>query len=154
MATEGGPMPRRTCQRTRYPLPIRCLAILLAVSVSVPGLAAQSFDGGGSSYARKTRDWDYAGPANAAPIPRAADNSDENNPLPKLRCGDGLAADAVLSPQHSNAGQRGDITVAQPKTWQFHRMSALQQGLLRELAGVSLQAPTQLDPAEQNAAHG
>jgi len=145
-------MPRRTCQRTRYPLPIRCLAILLAVSVSVPGLAAQSFDGGGSSYARKTRDWDYAGPANAAPIPRAADNSDENNPLPKLRCGDGLAADAVLSQRNSNADQWGDITVAQPKIWQFERMSALLDGLLRDVEGVSLQDLTQLDPSQQNAA--
>lgn len=50
------------------------------------------------------------------------------------------------------ADKWGDITIAQPKIWQFERVSALLDGLLRDVEGVSLADLTQLDPNQQNAA--
>jgi hypothetical protein len=48
--------------------------------------------------------------------------------------------------------QWGSITVAQPKIWQFERVSSLLDGLLRDVEGISLTDLTQLDPNAQNAA--
>lgn len=46
----------------------------------------------------------------------------------------------------------GEITIAQPKVWQYERVNALLDGLLRDVEGVSLADLTQLDPNKQNAA--
>jgi hypothetical protein len=46
----------------------------------------------------------------------------------------------------------GSITIAQPKIWQFERVSSLLDGLLRDVEGVSMADLTQLDPNAQNAA--
>ena len=46
----------------------------------------------------------------------------------------------------------GEITVAQPKIWQYERVNALLDGLLRDVEGVSLADLVQLNPSAQNAA--
>jgi hypothetical protein len=61
----------------------------------------------------------------------------------------------ALPPQHHPdrpGDEWGEITVAQPKIWQFDRVSSLLDGLLRDVEGVSLSDLTQLDPNAQNAA--
>ena len=70
-----------------------------------------------------------------------------------LSC-DGVIGD-IGSPtpnRSSQADDWGSITVAHPKVWQFERVSALLDGLLRDVEGVSLSDLTQLDPNAQNAA--
>jgi hypothetical protein len=46
----------------------------------------------------------------------------------------------------------GDITIAQPKIWQFERISVLLDGLLRDIEGVSMPDLTKLDARAENAA--
>src|SRR5258708_5027078 len=48
--------------------------------------------------------------------------------------------------------QWGEITIAQPKIWQYERITALLDGLLRDVEGVSLEDLTRLNPSSQNAA--
>jgi hypothetical protein len=50
------------------------------------------------------------------------------------------------------ADRWGEITIAQPKVWQYERVNALLDGLLRDVEGVSLADLTRLDPNQQNAA--
>lgn len=51
-----------------------------------------------------------------------------------------------------NANKGGEITIAQPKVWQYERVNSLLDGLLRDVEGVSLADLTRLDPNQQNAA--
>ena len=46
----------------------------------------------------------------------------------------------------------GEITIAPPKVWQYERVNALLDGLLRDVEGVSMADLVQLDPNKQNAA--
>jgi len=46
----------------------------------------------------------------------------------------------------------GEISIGQPKIWQFERVNSLLDGLLRDIEGVSLQDLIRLDPNAQNAA--
>jgi hypothetical protein len=71
----------------------------------------------------------------------------------KLAC-DELDPTSSPAPSRRNsaADAFGDITIAQPKIWQFERISSLLDGLLRDVEGVSLGDLTQLDPNQQNAA--
>jgi hypothetical protein len=89
-------------------------------------------------------------------IPPAAPQPADGAPAPAVRNTDitcpGLAA---LPPNASHTKDQdswGSITIAQPKIWQFERVSALLDGLLRDVEGVSLADLTQLDPNAQNAA--
>ena len=91
-------------------------------------------------------------------IPGAVERSDiavapEPETNGKLGC-DELGPTSSPAPSHRNsaADAFGDITIAQPKIWQFERISSLLDGLLRDVEGVSLGDLTQLDPNQQNAA--
>lgn len=57
-----------------------------------------------------------------------------------------------LPGRNQYADRWGEITIAQPKIWQYERVSALLDGLLRDVEGVSLADLTQLNPNNQNAA--
>jgi hypothetical protein len=83
----------------------------------------------------------------ASPDPPAAD-------LAKLSCNQPDPNADTVQPNRTNpaADMYGDITIAQPKIWQFERVSSLLDGLLRDVEGVSLGDLTQLDPSQQNAA--
>lgn len=59
---------------------------------------------------------------------------------------------ALPSAPAKEVNEWGSITVAQPKIWQFERVSALLDGLLRDVEGVSMTDLTQLNPNAQNAA--
>jgi hypothetical protein len=73
---------------------------------------------------------------------------------PRLACFDHDLENTglVRSQRNPQADLWGDVTVAQPKIWQFERVSALLDGLLRDVEGVSLGDLTQLDPSQQNGA--
>jgi hypothetical protein len=45
----------------------------------------------------------------------------------------------------------GDISIAQPKIWQYERVNTYLDGLLRDVEGISVSDLTQLDPNAQNA---
>jgi hypothetical protein len=87
--------------------------------------------------------------APAAPPPAALDISSK-----RLTCKDPdlIGPDVLPSRRNAEADKWGDITVAQPKIWQFERVNALLDGLLRDVEGVSLGDLTQLDPSQQNGA--
>jgi hypothetical protein len=72
----------------------------------------------------------------------------------RMACEDSQQAGGfpVKSHRNAEADKWGDITIAQPKIWQFERVSALLDGLLRDVEGISLGDLTQLDPSQQNAA--
>jgi hypothetical protein len=56
------------------------------------------------------------------------------------------------SEETRHAAERwGDISIAQPKIWQYERVNTYLDGLLRDVEGVSLSDLTQLDPNAQNA---
>jgi hypothetical protein len=57
----------------------------------------------------------------------------------------------VTKSDPSAADQWGDISIAQPKIWQYERVNTYLDGLLRDVEGVSLTDLTQLDPNAQNA---
>src|SRR5580704_10674677 len=78
----------------------------------------------------------------------------------------GLPASRAALPQQSSTGEGapapdtgpyvqgnnrfGEITVAQPKIWQYERVNSLLDGLLRDVQGVSLADLTSLDPNAPN----
>lgn len=61
----------------------------------------------------------------------------------------GIGTGGSVSPR---AAEWGEITVAQPKIWEFERVSSMLDGLLQDVEGVSLSDLTNLDPNKQNAA--
>jgi hypothetical protein len=116
----------------------------------------------GANLPAPVSDWATAGTpssrsnadARALEIPAAADEA--KAPLACPGAGTDPAAH-TLNPLTGislpeQADDWGIITVAQPKIWQFERVSALLDGLLRDVEGVSLADLTQLDPNAQNAA--
>lgn len=95
-------------------------------------------------------------PATAKPEGGKAATEKRGVPGGPLAC-----ADYGREPQSNNVtpsgpakevNEWGNITVAQPKIWQFERVSALLDGLLRDVEGVSMKDLLQLDPNAQNAA--
>jgi hypothetical protein len=54
--------------------------------------------------------------------------------------------------QKQKADEWGEITVAQPKIWQYERVNSLLDGLLRDVEGVSLSDLTALNPNASNGA--
>jgi len=145
-------------QRLSHCLPRQTLSFLLVWLVAFPGGAWQPLS------ARTP-----AAPATPAlPRPFVVGNSSETNADPPVHPADPGVPDPPPathwsceqpsnvptnpSPRNPNADAWGEITVAQPKIWQFERVSALLDGLLRDVEGVSLADLTQLDPNAQNAA--
>jgi hypothetical protein len=55
-------------------------------------------------------------------------------------------------PMQNSGDEWGEITIAQPKVWQYERVNALLDGLLRDVEGISVADLTRLDPSQQNAA--
>jgi hypothetical protein len=149
-------VPRPTSQRNRHPLPLRILAAILSALLSAPAFAAQPEYRIGEGTAETNRARNamievMSGGAIHDPNPVDAIPSTPTNNLP---CQDSeLKLGTVLqSRRNPEADKWGDITVAQPKIWQFERVSALLDGLLRDVEGISLGDLTQLDPSQQNAA--
>jgi hypothetical protein len=60
-------------------------------------------------------------------------------------------SDAQAS-QKEKADQWGEITVAQPKIWQYERVNSLLDGLLRDVEGVSMSDLIALNPNASNSA--
>jgi hypothetical protein len=60
-------------------------------------------------------------------------------------------ASARTDDQRHAAERWGDISIAQPKIWQYERVNTYLDGLLRDVEGVSVSDLTQLDPNSQNA---
>jgi IPT/TIG domain-containing protein len=57
-----------------------------------------------------------------------------------------------LNVDDRHAAERwGDISIAQPKIWQYERVNTYLDGLLRDVEGISVSDLTQLDPNAQNA---
>jgi len=78
-------------------------------------------------------------PADPAPVPAPA-------PLPPPP-----AAPAV-PPNDEEARKWGEITVGQPKIWQYERVNSLLDGLLRDVEGISTSDLIGLDPNTPNGA--
>jgi hypothetical protein len=135
----------RQANRAVYPLSMRLLSLTLSGTLLLQGVVGQAQNGGGQqSTGRESR-----GPSTPAVPP--------NNfaiPRNRLKClnSDFRRGEVSLSVRNPEADRWGDITVAQPKIWQFERVSALLDGLLRDVEGVSLGDLTQLDPSQQNGA--
>jgi len=64
----------------------------------------------------------------------------------------GRTSSLTANPNALTPSDWGEVTVAQPKIWQFERVDALLDGLLRDIEGVSLADLVRLDPNAQNAA--
>src|ERR1700722_11045262 len=135
----------RQANLTVYPLSMRLLSLALSGTLLLQGVVGQAQTGDRQqSTGRESR-----GPRTAAAPP----NNDEI-PRNRLKClnSDFRRGEVLLSVRNPEADRWGDITVAQPKIWQFERVSALLDGLLRDVEGVSLGDLTQLDPSQQNGA--
>ncbi len=91
-------------------------------------------------------------PAPTAPDPQSDGTTFKCPPLPNDP--DNFLSRDSNSPLHPHkpGDEWGEITVAQPKIWQFDRVSSLLDGLLRDVEGVSLSDLIQLNPNSQNAA--
>jgi len=63
-----------------------------------------------------------------------------------------LAATPAPNPIGADINRWGEITVAQPKIWQYERVDSLLDGLLRDVQGVSLADLTSLNPNATNGA--
>ena len=74
--------------------------------------------------------------------PASINNGDNGTGRERYTCKDfNINATPVLTHRNPEADKWGDITVAQPKIWQFERVSALLDGLLRDVEGISLGDP-------------
>ena len=149
---------RRQANLTVYPFWMRLLSVTLSGALLLQGVVAQTQSGAGQQpTGRASRGRSaLAIPPNNDPIPPNNDPiplSNDSNP-PRLKClnSDFKRGEVSLSVRNAEADRWGDITVAQPKIWQFERMSALLDGLLQDVEGVSLGDLTQLDPSQQNGA--
>jgi hypothetical protein len=124
---------------------MRLLSLTLSGTLLLQGPAAQGQNGDAQqSTGRESR-----GPSTPAAPPNNAEI-----PRNRLKClnSDFNRGEVSLSVRNPEADRWGDITIAQPKIWQFERVSALLDGLLRDVEGVSLGDLTQLDPSQQNGA--
>jgi len=138
-------MPSPATQVFRYPLALRLLAIWISALLlpPFPAAAAKMDMPAGVPIIQRL--------AALRTLPAAA--LPQQTPAAKLAC-DALDDSTQVQPnvRNSAADELGDISIAQPKIWQFERMSALLDGLLRDIEGVSLGDLTQLNPNQQNAA--
>jgi hypothetical protein len=139
-------MPSRTSRQSGHSLSYQLTALFIATILVAPDLVAQQ-----PSTAPVATGTHTAAAASQIPPTVTANQGPLTceNPAQKRRI--------LLSPTQDKSNQRdldewGSITVAQPKIWQFERVSALLDGLLRDIEGVSLNDLTQLDPNAQNAA--
>jgi hypothetical protein len=127
-------------------MPFRLLSMFLAGLLSLPAPGAQT----------ENPSDERSSTANAISADSDANTQQEDapKPPPRLACQgpEGKGSDVLMSHRNPEADKWGDITVAQPKIWQFERVSALLDGLLRDVEGVSLADLIQLDPSQQNAA--
>jgi hypothetical protein len=147
-------MPHPKSKRVGRITPVRLLAILTATLLCVPSIRAEPEDARdqGRTESQDAVSFSQDGGAEATvslPPPQ------QNHPnYTDLTCaGSELNAGYVLPTfRNPEADRWGDISIAQPKIWQFERVSALLDGLLRDVEGVSLADLTQLDPSQQNAA--
>jgi hypothetical protein len=128
----------------RRPLSVRWLCLILSATLLLPGAGAQPQE------VSQTAEGHQPPAKNPKPVPPI----DERIGPDRLTCSDSYLTgpDVLPSRRNPEADRWGDITVAQPKIWQFERVSALLDGLLRDVEGVSLADLTQLDPNQQNAA--
>jgi hypothetical protein len=131
----GGPMNRRVAPLKQHPLARRIVASSLAWLMAVgafpasalPALPAQH--GGAAAF--------RAVPSALLPEPAA--------PVPP-----DPASAAASDPREDE--KWGEITVAQPKIWQYERVNSLLDGLSRDVQGVSMSDLTSLDPNVANGA--
>lgn len=84
--------------------------------------------------------------------PRAHYLAPEIHPIPVAPLGPYAGYVAPEPGDTSTPDRWGEITIAQPKVWQYERVNALLDGLLRDVEGVSMADLVQLDPNKQNAA--
>lgn len=155
-------MPRPQSSDLRQAIPIRFLAIFTSVLLVVPNIPAETIQAknqihGAYFDAMPRRDVIASA---TSPVETQPPNPPQNQQQPtptNLTCAPDadteLNSDFVLPTRRtSEADTWGDIRIAQPKIWQFERVSALLDGLLRDVEGISLGDVTQLDPSQQNAA--
>jgi hypothetical protein len=78
------------------------------------------------------------------PMPRA---------LPRAsQTGEPQQTATEVTPKDNHDDRRGEITIAQPKIWQYERVNSLLDGLLRDVQGVSMADLTTVDPNTTNGA--
>lgn len=136
---------RNQTDRAVRPLSVRLLAVTVIGALLLQGTVSQTQEESSKpSAGRESRG------RSSQPVVFG------NQPIPhdRLKCRNSSLenGDVSLSVRNPEADRFGDITVAQPKIWQFERVSALLDGLLRDVEGVSLGDLTQLDPSQQNGA--
>jgi hypothetical protein len=146
-------MPHLKSKRLCHTFPSQLLAIFTAALLLVPSVPARTEFADGQTSSETAL---AAAPVSEAPSSSSStvENPDAQRKSAKLGCQDSNLESVAVLPSHRSpeADKWGDITVAQPKIWQFERVSALLDGLLRDVEGVSLADVTQLDPNQQNAA--
>jgi hypothetical protein len=149
-------MPHRIGPQSGHCMPVRLVSIFLVGMLSLQSAGAQTQTT--SKPASDTKESDSNGDGAPRSV-QVRQSAYENAPSissssTQLACQDPElgAGDVVLSHRNAEADRWGDITIAQPKIWQFERVSALLDGLLRDVEGVSLLDLTQLDASQQNGA--
>ncbi len=134
-------------------MPVRLLSMSLAGVLCLQGLGLQGQSSGAQAASAVPPRATAQAEAEAAGA--RVDSGERARAItPRLGCKDPdvTEREVILSHRNAEADKWGDITIAQPKIWQFERVSALLDGLLRDVEGVSLADMTQLDPSQQNGA--
>lgn len=135
-------MNRPTAPLTHYSLAHQIAAIGLAWLMAAGGLptSALSSRPAASSGA-------HISSAFSATLPVAAALPEEPAPTPAF------PQDAEADKKAREEAEKwGEITVGQPKIWQYERVNSLLDGLLRDVEGVSLNDLVSLDPNATNGA--
>jgi hypothetical protein len=134
-------MPRRKIPVSTYSVPVRVLSLFLSCLLSLPGPVLQGQENSSAPTSEE----------NSAPVADSRTSKNDTVLSSALPC-PGPSQGFGIAGRNPQADQWGEITVATPKIWQFERVSALLDGLLRDVEGVSLADLTQLDPSQQNGA--
>jgi hypothetical protein len=144
------PKSKKVCRTT----PVRLLAIFTATLLSVPSVPAERQDARDQIRPESLDAVSFSQDARAQAAASLPQPQQKRPNYTDLACAGSELNEGYVLPTFRNpeAGRWGDISIAQPKIWQFERVSALLDGLLRDVEGVSLGDLTQLDPSQQNAA--
>ena len=152
-------MPRPASPQRSWPFVVRLISVLLTGALMVPlgdaGSVRPPFELAAPNLLVASLAGEPLSPEPRVPPPLPPDPPPVPPQEPIQRCSDVPTPPALSVSTYSpnkEANEWGEITVAQPKIWQFERVSSLLDGLLRDVEGVSLNDLTQLNPNAQNAA--
>jgi hypothetical protein len=130
-----------------HPLRHQLLAIVLAWLTLAAGLPMNTFSSPLPAISRVR----FASSL-AAPLPMSAALPPDPAPVPAPPPLPSPQPTPATPPNDEEARKWGEITVGQPKIWQYERVNSLLDGLLRDVEGISTSDLVGLDPNTPNGA--